>query len=45
MASSTLFLQDYGLWNIKTHDQYRTQTPVLHDEKITGYMDRVLRGR
>lgn len=44
VAASTIFGKDYGLANIKTYDQYRNQIPVLHYEKIKGYMDRVLQG-
>ena len=44
MASQTAFGKDYGLADIHTYDQYRNRIPVLHYEKIKGYMERVLLG-
>ncbi len=44
MATSTVFGEDYGLSDIRTYEQYRKRIPVLHYEKIKGYMDRVLQG-
>ncbi len=43
-AKSTVFGKQYGLTEIKTYEQYKTQIPVLHYEKIKSLMDRVLLG-
>lgn len=43
-ASNTQFGRDYGLADIKSYEQYKSNIPILHYEKIKGYMDRVLKG-